>query len=256
MLKMSQFMTVSNILEQLIEYGLSPQEAKVYIFLIENLESPAFKVSKGTGIPRATIYLILESLRKKGLVTISKRNNVSYYLSESIGRLKKNIQDKLNLADLLIPQLRSLAATERFSPALKLYVGKEELKNVFEDMLEVIEAKKLKQIHVISDAEILTALPKYLPEWIKKREGLGTYTYMIAESLNGRAVYETNKLRQVRLFPTDITFDCSINIYGDKIACISVNGDEVYGAIIESRTIANTMRQLFRMVWDSLEPKK
>ena len=244
-----------NINEQLVEYGLSEREALVYTFLLGRIEAPAFKIAKGTGIPRATVYLTLEELKRKGLVSSSRKNNIAYFLAESPNRLKKIVQEKLSLTELLIPQLRSLVDSDRFSPAMKIYEGKKGLKIVFDDMLETIEQKNLKELHVVTNAELLETLPKYLPNWVSQREKLGVFTYMIAETSNGHVSFDTNKLREVRHFPPHVAFDCSIDIYGDKIACISTKDNEIYGAIIESRTIVNTIRQLFFTVWDALEKK-
>lgn len=249
-------MTNMNINDQLVDYGLSLRESKIYLYLLKKLESPAYEIAKETSIPRATVYLTLEELKKKGLVSISRKNNVAHFCAESPNRLKKIAQEKITLADAIIPQLRALTRTNEFTPAMKLYEGKEGLKTIFDDMLETIERQKIKQIQVITDAGPISVLPKYVPEWVKMREKLGVYTQLIEEDVGGRRTFESNGMRETRIFPSHIKLDCSLDIYGDKVACMSVRGNEIYGAIIESPTIVNTIRQLFYMVWESLEPKK
>lgn len=243
-----------NTIGQLIQYGLSGREAKMYLFLIEHIEESAHTISKGTGIPRATVYLVLENLKKKGLVSVSKKNNVSYFMAESPKRLQKIIEEKLVLTDALVPYLQSLTHTHEPSPSTKIYTGKEGLKVIFDDILETLEHKKIKQLQAITDSSLLHCLPKYLPDWIRKREKMGVFTQMISESDTEEPIFKTNALREVRLFPPHVSLDCSIDIYGDKIACISIHEKEIYGEIIHSSTIANTIRQLFFVVWESLTP--
>lgn len=248
--------TIMSLIKQLTEYGFSPREAMVYVFLHERIEAPAHLIAKGTAIPRATVYLVLEELKKKGFVASSKKNNVTYFSAESPNQLKAVMQEKLSLAELLIPQLRSLVHTKNFSPTMKMYEGTAGLKTAFEDVLETLEQKKFKRLYSIADNSLLDVLPKYLPEWIKRREKLGVFTQMITEGDQGRVIYHSNTLREVRRLPKDTRLDCTINIYGDKIICTSVHQKEIYSVIIDSPTIVATIKQLFLLVWSSLSSNK
>ena len=245
-----------NTTEQLIEYGLSEREAKIYLFLIKHLEATAHFIAQGTAIPRATVYLTIESLKRHGLVSSSKKNNVTYFLAESPNRLKKIAEEKLSMADLLIPQLRSMIHSERFSPNVKQYVGKEGLKNVFEDILETLDHSKIKRLYAVSDSEVQKSLPKYFPEWVRRREKLGVITHMLAEDEGGQEIFQSNELREVRLFPSHISFDCSFDIYADKIALISIQKDQIYATVIDSPATAATFKQIFQLMWDMIGTQK
>lgn len=242
-----------NINEQLVEYGLLEKEAKIYTYLVKNIEATAYSIAKDTKIPRATAYLALDTLKSKGLVSITHRNNVSHFICESPNRLKKIAEEKLSLADLLIPQLRNLTTIDQFSPNTKLYVGEKGVKNVFDDILETLKENKIKQLYSISNSSIIKTLPKYFPEWVKQREKLGVFTKMLGEKSETPFAFPSNTMRETRFFPSSIVLDCSINIYGNKISCFSIKDKEIYSVVIESPTVAHTIRQLFLLVWDSLE---
>jgi hypothetical protein len=163
----------------------------------------------------------------------------------------------MSLADMLIPELRPYINKEQSSPNTKIYMGVEGLKTTFEDIYETLQKEKIKRLYAISGVKLFKILPKYLPDWIKRREQLGVFTQMIAERGDTPTSYTSNTSRDVRFLPKGIMdLDCSIDIYGNKVACISMRDGEIYSAIIESTTITATLLQLFNLVWASTVPEK
>ena len=65
--------------DKLEKFGLSNKEAKVYLSLLELGTSVVSDVAKKSQINRSTAYVLLESLAKHGLVSISERKNVRLY---------------------------------------------------------------------------------------------------------------------------------------------------------------------------------
>jgi len=55
-------------------FGLNQYEAKAYVALIKIGAANAYKISKESGIPRARIYDILESLTVRGIVMLEETN--------------------------------------------------------------------------------------------------------------------------------------------------------------------------------------
>ena len=71
--------------KQLQDAGLNETEAKIYLATLELGETNVGRIADKSGIKRTTIYLSLENLIKKGLISmIKKRGN---------GR-RKNTKDK------------------------------------------------------------------------------------------------------------------------------------------------------------------
>ncbi len=64
---------------ELISFGLSPKEAKVYVALLELSEAPASKIAKQAGEPRLSTYSILERLCFKQLVTQYQKKRVKIF---------------------------------------------------------------------------------------------------------------------------------------------------------------------------------
>lgn len=68
------------LLEKLQSFGLNLYEAKAYTGLLKIGTSNAYKISKESGIPRARIYDVLESLTKHGLAMMEESSeNIKIY---------------------------------------------------------------------------------------------------------------------------------------------------------------------------------
>ena len=71
------------LLKQLVNFGLSEKEAKIYLALLELEMATVFEVAKQSGINRSSAYVVLEGLKKKGLVGISDDKKVRRYIAAS-----------------------------------------------------------------------------------------------------------------------------------------------------------------------------
>src|SRR5689334_22741109 len=69
---MGQGMTAS-LVDELFQLGFTRSEAQVYIYLLQQPLATGYEVSKGTGLPRANAYQVLETLstRKQAITAVS-----------------------------------------------------------------------------------------------------------------------------------------------------------------------------------------
>ena len=242
----------SKQIEKALElYGFTENESAVYVALLKKLEATAFEVAKSTEIPRATVYLTLESLRKQGFILQIRKNNVAYFTPESPNQLLHLLKRKEEIVNGVMPQIRALAGRQIDTPVAKLYVGIEGIKSGFQDILETLKEQKIKQILATSQPEMMEYLPKYFPNWLKSREDLGVFTKLILPA-TAQNYLQTNPLREVRYLPEKFPFDCAVTIYGNKIAFFSVKDDEPYCVVVESKSIAEMFTQFFSFSWEML----
>jgi sugar-specific transcriptional regulator TrmB len=240
------------IIHALELYGFTKNEADVYVFLLKRTEATAFDTARGTGIPRSTVYTILESLKSQGVVSQFRKNNVAYYTPESPNQLMLLLKKKEEIINDVMPQIRAIASRTVDTPITKLFVGLDGIKAGLEDILETLRNRKIKQICATSQPDLLAYLPKYFPNWLKSREDLSVLTKLILPSA-ARNYLKDNPLREVRFFPEQFPFTCSVTIYGDKMAFFSLEGDEPYCIMIESTSIVGIFTQFFAFSWESLK---
>ena len=240
------------LINSLVLYGLTENEAQIYIYLLRKIEASVFEIAKETAIPRATIYITLEKMKDQLIVSSLKKNNVLYYAPESTNRLKMILENKQKTLEEVLPELNALINTDKNSPNTRMYTGPDGVKIVLEDILETMQREKLHTLLAASRSDIVKHFPKYFPQWLKRRESLSIRTKLIIpEKERTDHVFEPNDLRETRFLPNEFPFDATIEIYGNKLAVFSLKEGEIYSIIIESKPIVDMFRQFFLFAWEN-----
>ncbi len=260
-LLLSDIPTVSELMEidtALRTYGLSKNETVIYLFLLKKLEATAFAIAKETGIPRTTVYANCELLKQSGLISQSKKNNVAYFEIENPKQLLNSLKEKEAIIQEVFPQINALIDREHVSPVAKLYTGADGMKLVLEDVLETCTQEKIKRLYATSQPELFDYLPKFFSAWVARREEAGIYTQLIiGEDVRSETIpLHSNVMRETRFLPSKYPIECSVDIYGNKLAFFSFKNSELYSVIVESPTIANLFRQFFLFTWEMLAANK
>ncbi len=68
----------NKIQAELVKFGLTPNEAKVYIYLAKYGHRRAVEIAKSIHIPRTETYHLLSSLQNKGLVTATFQHPIKF----------------------------------------------------------------------------------------------------------------------------------------------------------------------------------
>jgi len=240
-----------SILRALEQYGLTKNEAEIYILLLKRLEATAFEIAKDTSIPRTTVYQTIEKLKKQGIITQFRKNNIAYFTPENPGKLLRLLKEKEDVLNSVMPEIQGIMAREMDKPVTKLYVGIEGVKTLFDSILQDLKDQNIKQIYATSQPEMLEYLPKYFPRWLQNREDLAVYTYLILPD-EAKNYLDSNDLREVRFLPKNFPFNCAMTIHGKKIAFFAFQKGEIYGVSVESESIADMFKQFFLFTWEML----
>jgi sugar-specific transcriptional regulator TrmB len=110
----------NNIIKKLNIIGLSKDEARIYIALLENV-STYLELARNTGISRSTVYRNIESLRLKGLVHVS----VDESYGKNIAPADPSVLENL-LVDKEINLAQQRAAISDTLPVLR-QIGKQKI---------------------------------------------------------------------------------------------------------------------------------
>ena len=245
-----------NLESELKKLGLSDKEARVYLALLELGIAGVLKISNKSKVNRATTYVILESLKKQGAISVLEQNKKVVFAAESPRTLlqlfkkqEQELREKENEFKKAIPELEALFNLAVEKPKVRFFEGKEGVRTIREDILNS-KVKILKEINSREYVEQIRALfsDEENLEFLKKQEGCG----MIIRSIytDERGPRETFKLKGDRRFVPKNTFPFSgdILIYGEKTAFTTLRG-KIITIIIESKEIADTMRLVFELAW-------
>lgn len=243
----------SPIYKKLVSLGFSEKETAVYLALLELGKRTVSPIARKAGINRTTVYDILDSLINKGLVSVSGKEPLQEYVSESpdkiLALVQKEIENKnqaLKEAQELVPQLKSLHnISDR--PKVRFYEGKQGMEQVYEDTLTSHEP--IRAYATYDDME--KALPDYFPKYFYRRAKKGIKIRAIfpfTEAGIELAKHNKEQLRETAIVPLkDFYFSPEINIYDNKVMIASWK--EKLGITIESQEIADAMKKIFELAW-------
>lgn len=103
------------IIDQLVKLGLSEKEAAVYLTLYTQGRCGGADLIKALGMPRGTVYFLLDSLRSRGLVASLKvRGRLAFHakpihlLATELERQLLAVKEQLKLTEMVSVALQSI----------------------------------------------------------------------------------------------------------------------------------------------------
>ncbi|MFZ6015880.1 MAG: TrmB family transcriptional regulator [Patescibacteria group bacterium] len=117
----------------LAEYGFTDKESSVYLTMLELGPASVQDIAKKAGVNRATTYVMIESLKRRGLMSTFEQGKKTMFVAESPERLKRLIENDMqivhakekHLQDLLPSFLGLYNAASEERPNVKFFEGEE-----------------------------------------------------------------------------------------------------------------------------------
>lgn len=116
----------TSYLPQLETLGLSSNEAKVYLALLETGQTSAGELIKKTRLHRSVVYETLDKLIAQKLAFTLTRQHIAHFQALDPERIVHNIDRQRSVALDLVPNLKKLIDTK--SPEITVYEGVESYK--------------------------------------------------------------------------------------------------------------------------------
>jgi len=251
------------MLPKLIDIGLTEKEARVYLAALEIGRATADQLAKHAKIVRSTTYVQLESLMQKGLMSTYEEGKKTYFAPESPELLKRLLlkqQDELStkerdLSSLLPDLIRQFeGAGER--PVVRFFPGKEGIDAMRESFLTLPKETQIRLIYSFDALERLYSEDEMIA-YAQKRSSRGIkiqalYTRKAGPMLSSDIVPHTIR----RFIPQEkMPIHSDIYIYNHFVAVMALQKN-IFGVIIESEEIAQTLGVFFDLLWQIGEDEK
>lgn len=218
---------MNNILiKNLMDFGLGEKEAEVYLALLELELGSVGEIAKATNINRSSIYVVLEALKKKGLVSMSDDKKVQKYIAISPDALFQEAKDQAKKAEdirvkisEIIPKLKALNKGIKPKPKVRVFEGEQGILAALEDSLDCEE----KTIRMYTDRQLKKLDPRKLDK-----------SLLISKNKHASSV--------------------EVIICDNKISYIlpDQNGSAI---IIENKDVADTMKSVFDLAYERAKNK-
>lgn len=240
-----QNMQINQLLQKL---GFSQNETKIYLAALEMGISSAQDIAKKAGIKRTTGYSVLSYLVNRGIIGKTKVKEKTRFVAESPNRLLTLINEIEKGIKEALPELEAIYNKKETKPKITFYEGKEAVQKVYDDTLE----EKPKEILEWNTNAYFEGKTEVDPNYIQKRVALNIKARRIAAKGSKwddkHRFLDQKELSQTTIVPKEnFNPQIEVNIYNNKIAFL--NYAENMSVIIESKAIANAMRQAYELSW-------
>lgn len=239
------------------EFGLSDKEAKVYMSLLELGQATAQQLALRSGVNRATVYVMLESLMKRGLAsTVDKDGKTFFMIEEPFSLLKhleeerNNVEEKIVLARKVIPELQQVYNLSRDRSKVRLFEGKEYIRIIQNEILR----SKGKEVFQISNANLAENYKEETQTEMRKTIVKSNYSIksvLTIDPTKPKPDLSGSGLIQYRFLDyKDHRVDSEIVLFdGKKVAHLTLTGSLI-GVVIENEEIYSTMKIMFDALWE------
>lgn len=239
-------MNIDHILDRL---GFSKNEIKTYLAALELSTAAAQDIAKEASLPRTTVYSVLTVLVRRGVVAKTLANGRTRFIAEPPQRLLSILDDLHTDLKAAMPEFAARYNNKGSKPRIVFYEGKIAIQKVFDDILETRPAELLEW-----NTDEFFEHDKYRTDrlFIDKRVKLGIHAKRIG-AVKSRWQTEHQRfdkweLSETAIVPREVfSPDIEVNIYDNKVAFM--NYVENMALIIESKPIADAMRQAYALSW-------
>jgi sugar-specific transcriptional regulator TrmB len=241
--------------------GLSDKKIDLYIAGLKTGPATVQNLAKFSQIKRPTVYVLLEHLAKLGLANRSFKGEQKLFemaspqkLFKFIDEEKREAEEKENFLQKVMPEFEAIVKKSEFATDTKIYEGFDLVKEIFGDL-----AKTKGITYTISSGHFYDKLDInwFIKNVTQVRERAKNKSFIISDPhplvIKFYLMEETN-IREFRFLPKDMIMPSVIQIHEDTVVMISM--DEPYSCIVmKNRTIAETLKFLFNLIWQSLKEK-
>jgi HTH-type transcriptional regulator, sugar sensing transcriptional regulator len=239
--------------EKIEKLGLTEQQAKVYLKLIELGPSTVGKLIKQLDIARVSCYDTLNRLISRGLVSfVNTRKSRLYQAADPVKLLhlaeerEKEAEKQKTIIQELLPELNKLRSVgEKEEKEASIYKTKEGIKSLFEQMLKVN-----KPIYVMSaTGRAIQEMKYYFPQWNEKRRKNNLRIKVIFnKELKNKKITEI-PLSEKRFLPKEYSSPSTLFIFGDYVATL-LWSDVPFVFLIKSKEISRSYLNYFEIIWN------
>jgi HTH-type transcriptional regulator, sugar sensing transcriptional regulator len=255
------------MLEILNQIGLSKPEIEVYKTILERGRNKSGEICKYAKVPSSKIYIILNELIQKGLVTFTTKNNVKYFEAtpiesikvlfekkkEEFEKEKKELDTKEKEIIQIIENLKKIKSKDENRAKYNYYEGMMGIKAAWYKILDEIlqNPDSSLKVHAPFSKESVRLFAFYSDfhkERIKKKVPyLAIMPPEYKEQIQKRKNYEFTQIKV-----KNIKNQSSWGVYGDLFFIQDTSSKEPFMIIINEPLVAKTFGIMFDEIWDSL----
>lgn len=232
----------------LVELGLSKNEAKVYLSLLDLGVSSITHIADKCKLHRANVYDSVKKLINKGLAAYIQKEKVTLYEATEPKSLLRIIKEKENLLMSILPQLELTKNMATSKGEAHVFEGAPAFVRILYEFLEYKEPILVYGIPKTAPEMMSTKMPHFHKERLKLKIPMKhIYNHNAKERI---AFLNKMSYTSAKFLPESFDSQVSTNVCGDQIViCLWIQ--PVMIIQIKNQAIADSYKNYFSLLWDS-----
>jgi sugar-specific transcriptional regulator TrmB len=233
--------------QQLKELGLTDNEVKIYLILLEHGMMNPSEISQKLGLHRGYVYDALERMQEKEVVNVILKTNKKFYQATSPQNLIELLKFRLESFEKAVPDLMKLATLKKEETKVELHRGKRVYRVLIKDMVSTLKKNDVAYLVGIDEDVLMQEVePIYLKQYLNAMKSRKIKEKIIIKT--GATKVKNPNLEYKELDSKYIGKTAQI-IYNDKVA-IFILGTPYYLIVIENKEVAETYKKQFNLLWN------
>ncbi len=251
-------MTIEGTLE---EIGLTKNEIKVYLALLDLGLTTTGALIKKTGVHTSKVYDALGRLSEKGLVTYIIKANIRHFKAVNPDRILNFLEEKkkkLNQQEKdvkgILPELKLKQELVGDETEAEIFKGWKGMETVYAMLRDRLKKGDINYVFGASKGEIEERVRTFFTKHIDLLGKKGVKQKIIFnESARGNLPIYEKYLRLFQLKYLENTTPAEINIWADKTMIIILKKSPTV-ILVNDKKVADSFRQYFEVMWKLAKP--
>ena len=236
------------------EIGLTSGEIKVYLALLKIGESSTGAIAKESQVSRSKLYLILDKLSKKGLVSHVLKGKVSYFVAMEPKRIL-NYMDEKNSEfnkkrveiETFIKKFREQNSKDKTEATL--FNGIKSIKNFYLNLLDELSSGETYYVLGATYGENKPGVKEFFENYHNQRAKKKIKLKMLANHNTKEKLVKTTYLNaEIRFLPQYLLSNMIVVFYKNK-SFIFFLSDEPAGFLMKNQEITKGFKSYFDAFW-------
>lgn len=244
-------MSLKNTLQNI---GLNDKESRIYLALLEKGVSTAYAVAAKADVKRPTAYAILDDLAKRAVVHKIPGSSKKMYRVAPPEVLLEREQEKIDEFKEALPELKAKENTGAEKTTVEYFEGEEGVRKVLDYKLDELESGEIVGFYAKTNEEIMDRFDNYQEynETLRDKDITMRGVAPVDDTLKEFRRQDEHYGRIFREIDTDkYSSDVAIEV-GTTFVRI-FDPLNLQGLVIENSSIAETMREVFEIVWEQAD---
>jgi sugar-specific transcriptional regulator TrmB len=234
--------------------GLTQGEIKVYLALLKIGENSTGKITKESQVSRSKLYVILDKLSKKGLVSHILKGKISYFKAMEPKRILDYMDEKSTEFSKKRKEIEGLIQSfEKQNNPCKteatLYTGIKAVKNFYKNILDELHSGDEYYVLGATYGEDRPGVKEFFENYHNQRAKNKIKVRMLANyNIKEQLVKSTYLNAEIKFLPQYLLSNMIVVFYKDK-SFIFFLSEEPVGFLMRNKEIAEGFKSYFDTFW-------